>query len=98
MYCCTSRSNQLLRERPYLTNEQEEEARLIAEEEAKEEAARKAVEEEKARKRAKAKEKVCTISYDITRVLSTYTAVDSSIIGVFVIIVAASKDGVFRVC
>lgn len=38
---------------------QEEEARLIAEEEAKEEAARKAVEEEKARKRAKAKEKVC---------------------------------------
>lgn len=38
---------------------QEEEARLIAEEEAKEEAERKAVEEEKARKRAKAKEKVC---------------------------------------
>lgn len=40
---------------------QEEEARLIAEEEAKEEAARKAVEEEKARKRAKAKEKVCVL-------------------------------------
>ncbi|CBN80114.1 EIF5B, eukaryotic translation initiation factor 5B [Ectocarpus siliculosus] len=37
---------------------EEEEARLIAEEEAKEEAARKAVEEEKARKRAKAKEKL----------------------------------------
>ncbi len=39
---------------------QEEEARLIAEEEAKEEAARKAIEEEKARKKAKQKEKVCT--------------------------------------
>lgn len=34
---------------------------MIAEEEAKEEAARKAVEEEKARKRAKAKEKVCVL-------------------------------------
>lgn len=38
--------------------EQEEEARLIAEEEAKEEAARKAIEDEKAKKRQKAKDKV----------------------------------------
>lgn len=42
---------------------QEEEARRIAEEEAREEAARKAIEEEKARKRAKAKEKV-TYSFE----------------------------------
>ena len=45
-----------------LVLEQEEEARLIAEEEAKEEAARKAVEDEKARKRLKAKEKVRWLS------------------------------------
>lgn len=43
---------------------QEEEARLIAEEEAKEEAARKAIEEEKARKKAKQKEKVTSIALE----------------------------------